>query len=206
MNQESSALIAELAEQTDKSQLRIAGSISALERKYTRKEGKPFAVMTVEDFTGSVEVMVWADVFARAAKELELGKIVAITGKLDSREDSVRLIAAEVVPITRAKKAAILTIDLPLEKTDEGRLLALRDLILQYPGSQPLYLRFENQRRTRAQDQGGQRLLRARCGRVPAEAGGPAGVEVTSYKLRVAGCRLASADPAFFSWILFPCK
>jgi len=67
---------------------------------------------------------------------------VAITGKLDSREDSVRLIAAEVVPITRAKKTAILTIDLPLEKTDEGRLLALRDLILQYPGSQPLYLRF----------------------------------------------------------------
>jgi DNA polymerase III subunit alpha len=134
--------IAELAEQTDKSQLRIAGSISALERKYTRKEGKPFAVMTVEDFTGSVEVMVWADVFAKAAKELEVGKIVAITGKLDSREDSVRLIAAEVVPITRAKKTAILTIDLPLEKTDEGRLLALRDLILQYPGSQPLYLRF----------------------------------------------------------------
>src|SRR6266404_3485688 len=134
--------ITELAEQTDKSQVRIAGSISALERKYTRKEGKPFAVMTVEDFTGSVELMVWADVFAKAAKELEVGKIVAITGKLDSREDSVRLIAAEVVPITRAKKTAILTIDLPLEKTDEGRLLALRDLILQYPGSQPLYLRF----------------------------------------------------------------
>jgi DNA polymerase III alpha subunit len=86
--------------------------------------------------------MVWADVFAKASKELEHGKIVAITGKLDSREDSTRLIAAEVAPITRTKKTAILTIDLPLEKTDEGRLLALRDLILQYPGSQPLYLRF----------------------------------------------------------------
>src|SRR6267154_1856926 len=136
--------IAELSEQTDKSQVRIAGSISALERKYTRKEGKPFAVMTVEDFTGSVEVMVWADVFAKALKELEPGKIVAITGKLDSREDSVRLIAAEAVSITRDKKTPVLTIDLPLDKTDEGRLLALRDLILQYPGPQPLYLRFRS--------------------------------------------------------------
>jgi DNA polymerase-3 subunit alpha len=134
--------VIELSEESDKSQVRIAGSISALERKYTRKEGKPFAVMTVEDFTGSAEVMVWADVFAKASKELELGKIVAINGKLDNREDSVRLIAAEVAPIIRAKKTAVLTIDLPVEKTDEGRLLALRDLILQYPGPQPLYLRF----------------------------------------------------------------
>jgi DNA polymerase-3 subunit alpha len=134
--------ITELSEQADKSQVRVAGSVSALERKYTRKEGKPFAVMTVEDFTGSAEVMVWADVFAKASKELELGKIVAITGKLDSREDSLRLIATEVAPISRTKKTAILTIDLPLEKTDEDRLLALRELILQYPGSQPLYLRF----------------------------------------------------------------
>jgi DNA polymerase-3 subunit alpha len=134
--------VTELSEQLDKAQARIAGSISAIERKYTRKEAKPFAVMTVEDFTGSVEVMVWADVFARAVKELELGKIVAITAKIDRRDDSVRLIATEVEPITRGKRTPVLTIDLPLEKTDEGRLLALRDLILQFPGPQPLYLRF----------------------------------------------------------------
>ena len=54
------------------------------------------------------------------------------------------MIAAEVVSITRAKKTPVLTIDLPLDKTDEGRLLALRDLILQYPGPQPLYLRFRS--------------------------------------------------------------
>jgi DNA polymerase III subunit alpha len=136
--------IIELSEQTDKNQIRVAGSISALERKYTRKDSKPFAVITVEDFTGAVEVMVWADVFAKAAKHLELGKIVAVSARLDRREDSVRLIANEINPITNKKKTAALTIDLPLEKTDEGRLLALRDLILQYPGAQPLYLRFKS--------------------------------------------------------------
>ncbi len=63
-----------LPNSADKSQVRIAGSISAVDRKYTRKEGKPFAVMTVEDFSGQVEVMVWADVFARVFEGNRKGK------------------------------------------------------------------------------------------------------------------------------------
>src|SRR6267143_624163 len=67
--------------------------------------------------------MVWADVLVNALKELEAGKIFAITG---------------------AKNTPVRTIVPPLHKTDGGRLHALRDLILQYPGPQPLYLRFRS--------------------------------------------------------------
>ena len=60
--------VSDLANQEDKVTVKIAGSISAFDKKHTRKEGKPFAILTVEDFTGSVEVMVWNEVFAKAAK------------------------------------------------------------------------------------------------------------------------------------------
>jgi hypothetical protein len=37
-----------------------------------------------------------------------------------------------------------ITIEVPMEKVDEKRLIALRDLVRQFPGTQPLYLRFRS--------------------------------------------------------------
>jgi DNA polymerase III subunit alpha len=134
--------VSELANQEDKVTVQVAGSISAFDKKHTRKDGKPFAILTIEDFTGSVEVMVWNEVFAKAAKEIDKGKIVFVAGKMDKREDSIRLVANEIGPITRRKAVKALTIDIPMEKADEERLIAIRELVRQFPGIQPLYLRF----------------------------------------------------------------
>jgi DNA polymerase III subunit alpha len=120
----------------------IAGSISTFDKKHARKDGKPFAILTVEDFTGSVEVMVWSEVFGKAAKEIDKGRIVAIAGKLDKREENIRIVASEIEPISRGKSVKALTIDIPMEKADEERLIAIRDLVLQFPGRRPVYLRF----------------------------------------------------------------
>jgi DNA polymerase-3 subunit alpha len=134
--------VRDLANQEDKVTVQVAGSISAFDKKHTRKDGKPFAILTIEDFTGSVEVMVWNEVFAKAAKEIDKGKIVTVTGKMDKREESVRLVANEIGPMTRRKAVKALTIDIPMEKADEERLVAIRELVRQFPGMQPLYLRF----------------------------------------------------------------
>ncbi|MGA8660149.1 MAG: DNA polymerase III subunit alpha [Chthoniobacterales bacterium] len=134
--------ISELANREDKSVVKVAGSISAVDRKFARKDGKPFAVVTMEDFSGQVEVMVWSDTYSRSAQEIDKGKIVAVTAKLDRREDNPRLVANEIGPLTRGEKVAPLTIDIPMEKAGEERLVAIRSLAQQYPGPQPLLLRF----------------------------------------------------------------
>ena len=82
--------------------------------------------------------------YARTAKEIDKGKIVAITGKLDKREESARIVANEIGPVIPRKSVKAITIDVPLEKADEKRLIALRDLVRQFPGIQPLYLRFRS--------------------------------------------------------------
>ncbi len=136
--------INDLGEQEDKMTVKIAGSISAFDKKFTRKDGKPFAILTVEDFTGAVEVMVWGEVYAKTAKDIDKGKTVAISGKLDKREDSIRIVANEIGPIGGRKPTKALTIEIPMEKADEERLIAIRDLVRQFPGIQPLYLRFQS--------------------------------------------------------------
>lgn len=134
--------ISALVDLEDKSTVRVAGSISAFEKKFTRREGKPFAILTIEDFTGAVEVMVWNDVFAKSGKEIDKGEIVSITARLDKREDAARLIATEIGTISQRKALKPLIIDIPFEKADENRLIALRELIRQHSGTQPLFLRF----------------------------------------------------------------
>jgi DNA polymerase-3 subunit alpha len=134
--------IGDLAEQEDKAIVHIAGSISSFEKKLTRKDGKPFAILVVEDFTGPIEVMVWGEVYAKAAKEIDKGKIVSITGKLDKREENLRLVTNEIGALSKQKGVKALTIDIPMDKADEKRLIAIRDLVRQYPGMQPLCLRF----------------------------------------------------------------
>jgi DNA polymerase-3 subunit alpha len=134
--------ITDLAHLEDRGQAKVAGSISSLEKKFTRKEGKAFAVMTLEDFTGAVEVLVWADVFAKSGKELEAGKIISISAKVERRDETVRLIASEIGPVAKGKRIGALTIDIALERTNEDKLLALRELVMKHPGPQPLFLRF----------------------------------------------------------------
>ncbi|HEY0789997.1 MAG TPA: DNA polymerase III subunit alpha [Chthoniobacterales bacterium] len=136
--------LGELLQQEDRSTVQVAGTISSVEKKYTKKDGKPFAILCLEDFTGQVEVMVWGETFSRAAKYIEQGKIVSLSAKVDKREEHVRLVAQEMGALGRGQKVHAMTIDLPHEKATEERLLALRQLVQQYPGAQPLFLRIRN--------------------------------------------------------------
>src|SRR5260370_26234253 len=53
--------IGSLGNLDDRSQFRIGGAIVQVEKKFTRREGKPFAVVWVEDQTGALDGGVWND-------------------------------------------------------------------------------------------------------------------------------------------------
>jgi DNA polymerase-3 subunit alpha len=80
----------------DRAQFRIAGAIVQAEKKFTRKEGKPFVVIWVEDRTGTLEVVVWNDVYVTVSELLVRGKVVEVRGTIDTRADSLRATAQKV--------------------------------------------------------------------------------------------------------------
>src|SRR5437660_261858 len=88
--------ISSLGELDDRSQFRIAGAIVQVEKKFTRREGKPFAVVWVEDRTGTLEVVVWNDVYITFSEMLVPGRVVEIRGTIDTRADSLRATAQKV--------------------------------------------------------------------------------------------------------------
>jgi len=134
--------IASLPEMEDKANVLIAGALSVVEKKFTKKEGKPFAIVTLEDLTDSLEVMIWNKNFAQAAPLLEKGNVVSISGRLENKGEGVRIVADEV----KALKAAASNGELPLlltmlkEETEEKDLLALKSTLEEFRGTRPVEL------------------------------------------------------------------
>jgi len=88
--------ISSLGDLDDRSQFRIGGAIVQVEKKFTRREGKPFAVVWIEDRTGALEVVVWNDVYVVVSEILVPGRVVEVRGTIDTRGDSLRATAQKI--------------------------------------------------------------------------------------------------------------
>jgi DNA polymerase-3 subunit alpha len=73
----------------------IAGIVSALQRKMT-KQGSPWALTTLEDLEGQVEVLVFPQTYVTAGMHLAEDRVLVVRGRLDRREDTPRVIAMDV--------------------------------------------------------------------------------------------------------------
>jgi DNA polymerase-3 subunit alpha len=85
------AMLEEMPE--SRKSLAFAGYISSLEVKYTKKTGSPFAIFTLEDFTGSAEVIAWSDVYQQHSQCITGNAVVALKARveIDSRSETRRL-------------------------------------------------------------------------------------------------------------------
>ncbi|MEO5720758.1 MAG: DNA polymerase III subunit alpha [Chthoniobacterales bacterium] len=88
--------IVSLGELPDRATFRIAGALTQVDKKFTKKEGKPFAVVWLEDVTGQLEVVLWNEVYVKVTEALVPGRVIAIKGTVDKRDDSVRATAQKV--------------------------------------------------------------------------------------------------------------
>jgi DNA polymerase-3 subunit alpha len=70
--------------------VRVAGMVASLHLSFTR-ERQTFASATLEDLTGSIEVMVWPKVYANTKDLWQEGNILLVEGKLRLRDDRLQL-------------------------------------------------------------------------------------------------------------------
>jgi DNA polymerase-3 subunit alpha len=127
--------IIKLPEQEAKSTVTIGGALISVEKKFTKKDSKPFAVVVLEDLTDQIEIMIWSEAFTRSQSHLVLGNVVSITGRLDLREEGPRVSAEEVKPIKKppAERPVVLTFE--RAHTTAADLATVRDILRQSPGS-----------------------------------------------------------------------
>ena len=135
--------IAKLPEQEDKTVVSIAGALASVEKKFTKKDGKPFAIVVLEDLTGGMEVMIWGETFAKCGQHLESGAVVSIAGRLDKREEPPRLVANEVKPLKKIEpREKPVVLNFHCGRATEADLLTVRDILWESPGKRRVELCF----------------------------------------------------------------
>jgi DNA polymerase-3 subunit alpha len=146
--------ISSLGELDDRAQFKIGGAIVEVEKKFTRKEGKPFAVVWLEDLMDTLEVVVWNEVYLRVSDILVPGRVVELKATLDRRDEMVRATAVEIKPLQTAKSngatersedlSRISAIRLRFSSATTGdELRTVRNILIGSPGRQPVQLLFD---------------------------------------------------------------
>jgi DNA polymerase-3 subunit alpha len=95
--------IAELSVLADGIGTRVGGIVSHLEIKRSKRDNRPWAILTLESREADVECMIFSDRYAECAEILKADALVFVEGTLGRREEeSAKLMTERVVPLEQA--------------------------------------------------------------------------------------------------------
>lgn len=135
---------AKLAELPNRSLTRIGGLIAAVQQGMSKKSGKPYAMVTLEDLEGSVQILCMNENYDRYRELFVENKAILVIGEVNTGEDRPKIFPQEIMPLEDAPKKYTKQVHLRLQiahlKPDD--LAAALELVAAHPGKCPLLLCF----------------------------------------------------------------
>jgi DNA polymerase-3 subunit alpha len=112
----------------------VGGIVAACRQLKTRK-GDRMAVFTLEDSQGGIEVIAFPEAYQRAAALIQTGTLVLVRGKLERDDESVRILATEIVPIEAVRERTAHEVEIRLTMPADRRVLeALGEIFARHRG------------------------------------------------------------------------
>ncbi|MBP1764437.1 MAG: polymerase alpha subunit [Firmicutes bacterium] len=128
----------------DGGSVKIGGLIVTAKRINTKK-GDMMCFATVEDFSGSIEVVVFPQVFARTNRLLAPDLPVVVTGRVNASEEAVKIIANEIAALDTAGPE--IRVKIRSEQENAQIFGALKQVFKRFSGDIPVYLTLVDSRR-----------------------------------------------------------
>lgn len=133
----------------DGEMITVGGILGGLAKKVT-KQGNPWAIGSLEDLEGSIDVMFFPNTYQLCAPLLAEDQIVLVKGKLDRREEVPKLIAVEVhqPDLTAERSDGPLQLTVPASNCTPPLVERLKEVLATHPGGTEVRLRLQNGPRT----------------------------------------------------------
>ena len=129
-----------LADLPDGKTVTVGGIVAGL-RQLMTKRGDQMAVAELDDITGTVEVLVFANTWELCRGTLRADAIVLIKGKVDRRsEGEVKLRALEVTAFDAVPDQEVVRLSVDARVVGARVMDDLKTLIGEYPGQAPVEL------------------------------------------------------------------
>jgi DNA polymerase III subunit alpha len=130
-----------LDELPDGQEVRLCGIIAG-QRITNTKRGDKMAYLTMEDLQGTVEVLVFPDLYKKISGSLILDSPFLLSGSLDRTEKGVKIKASRLEPLEKHRERQVQRVDIHLQsdKLSATDLLRLKQILLKHSGTCPVYL------------------------------------------------------------------
>lgn len=137
-----------LAEAGDGRAVTVGGIIAKYKRTLTKKND-PMAFFTLQDLTGSQEVLVFPKIMLQALPFLDLDRVVQVKGRISDKDGERKIIAEEVSDIISDELYTLTIAEMQKSKqvvihmqniSDTDSLNKIKDLLVANPGNAQVYL------------------------------------------------------------------
>jgi DNA polymerase-3 subunit alpha len=121
--------------------VKLGGIVTAV-KEISTKNGERMAFVTLEDLAGSVETVVFPDLYRSSMLHLAKDSAVLVKGQVDIGEETVKLLLSEVQPLSLAANGGPSLVEVTLA----GRAASLegfqrlKEILEAHRGSAPLRL------------------------------------------------------------------
>ena len=142
--------LADIAKLSDREDVILGGIVTAQKTGFT-KTGKPYGVVTIEDFEGSGEIFMMGEEWGQRAGMFSIGASVYVTGKVKSRYQyndngpkDLKIGGVEFLQTIKEKAIDHITIQLMTDKVDDTIVNDLTEIINENPGKTKLFFQLRD--------------------------------------------------------------
>ncbi len=122
----------------------IGGLITQIQRKVSRR-GDSWAIVTVEDLEGAIDVMFFANSYTQHSMNLMEDRIVIIRGRIDKREEQVKLMALDLsTPDISLAPSGPLIISMDTVRCTPPVVDRIKEILRSHPGKREVHLKLDD--------------------------------------------------------------
>jgi len=126
----------------------IGGLITQIQRKVSRR-GDSWAIVTVEDLEGAIDVMFFANSYTQHSMNLMEDRIVIIRGRIDKREEQVKLMALDLsTPDISLTPSGPLIISMDTVRCTPPVVDRIKEILRSHPGKREVHLKLDDGRKS----------------------------------------------------------
>ncbi len=137
--------VEDLAGLANRSMARFGGLVGAVQQGVSKKSGKPYAMVTVEDATGSVQLLCMNESYDKYRELFVMNMPLLVTGEVSTGEDRPKVFPQEIMKLEDAPKKYTKQVQLRLraDGLNRERLEMARRLCEAHTGTVPVMIRLQ---------------------------------------------------------------
>jgi DNA polymerase-3 subunit alpha len=143
LRRKTDCVLAEIERRRDGDVVTVGGIVSGL-KQVTTKRGDPMVFATLDDPTGSAEVVVFNSTYAAAREHLEEDRVLIVKGRVDHKQaGETKLVAMEVSLFEAVPERREVRLRIDARQAPAGLIRELATLVQDFPGDAPVYVALE---------------------------------------------------------------